>query len=41
MRTFAKWKSAILFVLVLGVSASLQGQKKPNILVIWGDDVGY
>jgi arylsulfatase len=41
MRTFANWKSAILLVLVLGASASLQGQKKPNILVIWGDDVGY
>jgi arylsulfatase len=41
MRTFIKWKNALLMLLIMGVSASVTGQKKPNILVIWGDDVGY
>ena len=34
-------EKCMLMVLTIGVSASLCAQKKPNILVIWGDDVGY
>jgi len=30
----------LLAILLLAVSNSLWGQNKPNILVIWGDDVG-
>jgi hypothetical protein len=37
------WRSASMFlsiVLLSAVSASAQ-QKKPNILILWGDDIGY
>ena len=40
-----KWKAffwAFLAVVAMGLVASpLQAADKPNILVIWGDDVGY
>jgi arylsulfatase len=29
------------FVMLAGVQAQAANQKKPNILVIWGDDIGY
>jgi arylsulfatase A-like enzyme len=38
MRKKRVW-SVVLLVLLIGISAS--AQKKPNILVIWGDDIGW
>jgi arylsulfatase A-like enzyme len=38
MREKRVW-SVVLLVLLIGISAS--AQKKPNILVIWGDDIGW
>ncbi len=46
MRTFCKrWTvsvvTALLSIVLLSLGASMaQAQKKPNILVIWGDDIG-
>lgn len=42
MFTFkAQWKKLVaLTALTLGASASTQAADKPNILVIWGDDIG-
>lgn len=36
-----KQSTNLLLMLVMFVSASIYGQKKPNIVVIWGDDVGW
>jgi arylsulfatase len=36
-----KQSTKLLLMLVMFVSASIYGQKKPNIVVIWGDDVGW
>src|SRR5687768_17846678 len=31
----------VLFLFIACASAHAQEKKKPNILVIWGDDIGY
>ncbi|MHC4643059.1 MAG: sulfatase-like hydrolase/transferase, partial [Planctomycetota bacterium] len=36
---FIKWKFSIVLVLLLA-TLGLQAQDKPNILIIWGDDIG-
>jgi hypothetical protein len=35
------WKGAILLGFLLLYLQPVLAQQKPNILVIWGDDVGY
>ena len=42
MRTFLNWRSLLLVSLLAVATSAAQAQsKKPNILVIWGDDIGW
>ena len=43
MKTLSHWKIVIaaLALVALALPASAQAKKKPNVLVIWGDDIGY
>ena len=34
-------KIAVLAVMVVALAGTATAQDKPNILVIWGDDIGY
>ena len=34
-------KVVIFSILCMGISTDVIAQKKPNILVIWGDDIGW
>ena len=38
---FRRVTTAFLAILMFSVAAAAQAAKKPNILVIWGDDIGY
>ena len=38
--TIRRFVSAVTFVLAGAVTAAAQ-EKKPNILIIWGDDIGF
>lgn len=40
MKSFLRLRSAVLLAAV-AVAASVQAADKPNILVIWGDDIGW
>ena len=39
-RIIAKVLALVGFALVLGLSQA-QAQQKPNVLILWGDDIGY
>ena len=40
MSSFVGRFAAFCALLILGTGSALAQEKKPNILVIWGDDIG-
>ena len=41
MKTKDFLKLVVFSMLCIGISTDATAQKKPNILVIWGDDIGW
>ena len=41
MRRFPRMASGLTLVAVYLIASAVQAQNKPNILVIWGDDIGW